>query len=232
MTRSIKDKVLDTLWQLKQAVGCAAMHLPVVQHGQTVARLEPVTWQDATRPEAVKLLAAWREAANPFFPAQFPVTLAGTQRWVVKQLLEVPDRLLFWVKGNDGTAVGHVGLFRFDWDARSVEIDNIVRGMQGALPGIIHASVQTLLQWTYEALHMDEVFLRVLSDNERAVKLYARCGFRETMRVPLARQQEGDVVHWVEVNSEYRQPVSRYFVTMRLTRAEWQALCGTHRAAA
>src|SRR5262249_29504226 len=126
MTSSLKDRVQKLLRHCKQAG--AAVALPVVHQGRVVARLEPVSWQDAERPEAIALLARWRERANPFFPAQFPVTLPGTQRWLLKQLLEVPDRILFWVRGIDRQAVGHVGLFRFDWDGPSVEIDNIVRG--------------------------------------------------------------------------------------------------------
>jgi RimJ/RimL family protein N-acetyltransferase len=232
MSRAIKEAVLDTLRHFKQAGASAATTLPVVHQGQTLARLEPVTWHDAERPEAIRLLARWRERANPYFPAQFPVTEVGTQRWVVKQLLEVPDRILFWVRAIDGRAMGHVGLFRFDWDDPSVEIDNIVRGEDGVFPGLIYHSLQALLGWTYEVLGVGAVFLRVLSDNARAVQLYTRCGFYETLRVPLVREQDGDVVRWVEVNGDFRKPVTRYFVTMRLLRAEWQAGAGRDRAAA
>jgi RimJ/RimL family protein N-acetyltransferase len=232
MPSSLRDRVLGTIEQFKQAVGCATITLPVNRQGQTVARLEPVTWQDAERAEAIRLLARWREGANAFFPAQFPVTLAGTQRWVVKQLLEVPDRILFWVKSRDGTAIGHVGLFRFEWDEPSVEIDNIVRGEPGVLPGIIHSSLTALLNWTFEMLDVAAVCLRVLSDNERALKLYDGLGFEETMRMPLVRQQDGDVVRWVEVDGDYRKPVTRYFVTMRLLKSECLALAGRKRVAA
>src|SRR2546430_10207579 len=132
--------------------------------------MEPVRWHEAERQHAIALLGRWRERASPFFPAQFPVTLPGSQRWLLKQLLEVPDRILFWVRGSDGRAVGHVGLFRFDWDDPSVEIDNIVRGEPGILPGVIHHGVCALLAWTLATLHMDTVFLPVPSVNQLALK--------------------------------------------------------------
>src|SRR5262249_3745634 len=159
--------------------------LPVWQQGKTVAWLEPVSRQDAEQTDAVALLARWRAAAAYAFPAQFRVTLAGTQRWLVKQLLDLADRLLFWVNTTQGTRIGHVGLYRFDFERRQVEIDNIVRGVAGVLPGVMYAAVRALLHWSFASLEMDTLFLRVFSDNLRALKLYERCGFSETMRFPL-----------------------------------------------
>ena len=108
--------------------------LALIESGRVVGSAEPIAWADAQRPESTALLAKWREKANPFFPSQFPVTLEGTHRWLVKGLLETADRILFWVKTADGRPVGHVGLFRFDFENKSVEVDNIVRGEEGVCP--------------------------------------------------------------------------------------------------
>jgi RimJ/RimL family protein N-acetyltransferase len=221
MAEDFRTKVLQRILHLKESQVPRDVALPVCQNGNTVAWLDPLTWADVDRPEAIALLAQWREQAADSFPAQFPVTLAGTKQWLQKQVLALPDRMLFWVATPRGQRIGHVGLFRFDFAQRHVEIDNIMRGVAEALPGIIHAAVVTLLNWTFNALQMETVFLRVFSDNARAQRLYDRCGFQETMRMPLARTQEGDVARWVEVDGTYRQPVNRYFVTMRLPRARW-----------
>lgn len=214
MEQTCRERVLAVISELKEGVRVPA--LAVQQHGRTIARLVPVTWRDAQRDDSIGLLARWREAANAFFPSQFPVTVAGTQRWLVQQVLELPERLLFWIRDNDGTRLGHLGLFRFDFSKPSVEIDNVVRGVDRTLPGLMTASMEALLHWSVETLGMQEIYLRVLSDNARALRLYERCGFREALRVPLVRQEEGPVVRWVEVDSSYRGPVERYFVSMRL----------------
>jgi RimJ/RimL family protein N-acetyltransferase len=221
MEQTCRERVLAVIAELKEGVCVPA--LPVREHHRTIARLEPVTWRDAQSDESVALLARWREAANAFFPSQFPVTVAGTQRWLMEQLLELPERILFWVRGNDGTRLGHLGLFRFDFRRPSVEIDNVVRGVEHTLPGLMTASVEALLSWSAETLGMAEIYLRVLSDNARAMRLYERCGFREALRVPLVRQEEGPVVRWVEVDGNHRGPVERYFVTMRMLPAERRA---------
>jgi RimJ/RimL family protein N-acetyltransferase len=115
--------------------------------------------------------------------------------------------------------VGHLGLFRFDFEDRSVELDNVVRGSEGTAVGVMTDSVNTLIEWGFASLGMETIFLRVLSDNTRAIQLYTRCGFRESMRVPLARVEVGDVIRWEEVDGTYRKPVSRYFVTLYRPRA-------------
>jgi RimJ/RimL family protein N-acetyltransferase len=207
------EPVLGTIHDLKNGV---ALQLPVLLDGRPVGTLEPVTWKDAADAESVARLASWREAAADGFPSQFPVTVAGTQRWLLNGVLQVPDRLLFWVRTNDGLPVGHVGLYRYDSAARTIEIDNIVRGESAVAPGIMYGSVRQLADWTFETLGMSALFLRVFSDNARALRLYERCGFYETMRMPLKRVVEGEVIRWLEVNSDYRELVTRYFVTMRL----------------
>jgi RimJ/RimL family protein N-acetyltransferase len=222
MANPLRDAVLDTLRRFKEVGPTAETTFPLVQQGKAVGRLEPVAWADTARPEAAALLARWRESANPFFPSQFAVTLEGTHRWLVKGLLETAARILFWVKTGEGRPVGHVGLFRFDFERGSAEVDNIVRGEPGVLPGVMQTAIEVMLGWTFDVLGIETTFLRVLSDNERALRLYRRLGYRETVRVPLERQQEGDVVHWVEARAPSGQPGERYFVTMQLPRSQWR----------
>jgi len=228
---SLEQRVLDMIQQLKQGPTLRQPWLPIAPEGKVTAWLEPVSWLDADRPQSIALLARWREDAALAFPTQFPVTLAGTQRWLIRQLLEVPDRVLFWVTTLDGTRLGHVGLFRFDFPNRHVELDNVVRGQAGVMPGIVFAAIHTLLGWTFQTLQMQTLLLRVYSDSERTLRLYSRCGFRETQRVPVLRRQEGSVVHWDE-GGDPNQPASRHLVTMGLPFAGWRAATGPADAAA
>lgn len=212
--------VLAAIRRMKSAAADAP--LLVRQLGRSAGWLLPMTHDDADSPSAIALLTDWRRAAADAFPSQFRVTEEGTCRWLKEQVLEIPDRLLFWVADLDGTRVGHVGLYRYDAGERHVEIDNVIRGVHDVHPGLMQAAISALLDWTFAELEMETVFLRVFSDNERALRLYERCGFAETMRMPLARVVEDDVTRWVEVDGSYRQPVKRYFVTMALPREGWQ----------
>jgi RimJ/RimL family protein N-acetyltransferase len=231
MSRQTKDQVLATFEALKSIPASKPWSLSVRHNGRMAANLEPVTWQDSNQPGSIVLLANWWRAAADNFPAQMPMTLPGAQRWLIKGVLEAADRLLFWLRTVEGTRIGHVGLSRFDANDGTIELDNVVRGLPGLLPGIVSESVRTLLNWTFNQLPISSVYVRAFSDNECALRLGSRCGFRETMRVPLRREQEGDFVRWLEVGGQYRQPVTRYLVTMGLSKDHWLA-CQSHARAA
>jgi RimJ/RimL family protein N-acetyltransferase len=69
---------------------------------------------------------------------------------------------------------------------------------------------------------MKKLYLRVFADNERAIALYQRLGFREIQRVPVMRLEEGDVVKWEPVIGEPYHEAERYFVTMKLSESDWR----------
>ena len=216
-------RVCETICNLKLAPAANGNWLAIFDRDEWMAGLDPITWHDVDAPDSIRLLAEWREAAQNSFPAIFPVTLEGTRRWLIRQVLEVPDRLLFWVQGAQGQKIGHVGVNRIDFAARNLELDNIVRGVPRVLRGAMYSSVQTVLNWVFVTLDMHDVFVRSFSHNARAIRLYEHCGFRETMRMPMRRVEDNNVIRWEEVDGSYRQPVERYLVTMHLARSAWQA---------
>ncbi len=231
MDGTYRERVLSTIRNLKIASPRAGNWFAIFDRDECMTNLDPVTWADVDTPDSIQLLADWRQASQNSFPAIFPVSLDGTRRWLIEQVLETPDRLLFWVKSPEGKKIGHAGIFRIDFEEQNLELDNVVRGVSRVMRGAMYSSVQAILSWVFTTLEMHDVFLRVFSDNPRAIQLYEHCGFRETMRMPLCRVQQGDVVRWAEVDGDYRKSVDRYFVTMHLPRAAWQAESGDELAA-
>jgi RimJ/RimL family protein N-acetyltransferase len=223
MDADFEERVLTTIKNLKISSPRRGNWFAVFDRDECMTSLDPVTWDDVDDPDSIRLLSEWRVASQNSFPAIFPVTHEGTRRWLIKQVLELPDRLLFWVKSPEGQKIGHAGIYRIDFAERNLELDNIVRGVSRVMRGAMYSSVQAILSWVFTTLDMHDVFLRVFSDNPRAIQLYEHCGFRETMRMPLRRVQEGDVIRWNEVDGHYRKPVERYFVTMHLPRSVWES---------
>lgn len=189
--------------------------LPVVLNGHQVARLEPVTQHDHDQPALIEHLAKWRQAAANNFPTQFPVTLEGTRNWLTSQVLGVADRILFWVRSDyDGMRLGHAGLAHLDAQASSIDVDNVVRGVPRLAPGLMEASVRTLMHWTTDHLGLEEMKLRVFADNERAVRLYERCDFSVLREIPLVKLEAPDLVKWVERSSHPDLKAERCFLEM------------------
>jgi RimJ/RimL family protein N-acetyltransferase len=189
--------------------------IPLQLNGHLAARLEPVTTADARQEVFIDLLAQWRAASADYFPTQFPVTREGTRRWLIEQVLQIPDRILFWIRGDhDGACLGHIGLFHLDAAQSRIELDNVVRGRSGILPGVMEASVQSLMRWTAQHLGVDTMSLRVFADNLRAVRLYDRCGFATAQEIPLVKLHEGPVTRWVEQSDHPGLRSERRFLVM------------------
>jgi RimJ/RimL family protein N-acetyltransferase len=139
---------------------------------------------------------------------------------VQTQLLQRNDRVLFFVSDSNGNKVGHVGLFRFNYEEGFCEIDNIVRGSD-QWKGAIEAGCSAMMTWAFETLGLNRLYLRVVSDNERAIRLYERLGFTEVQRVPLRKVTAGDTTSWVEVVARPYEKIQRYFVSMELRKEQW-----------
>lgn len=164
----------------------------------------------------IKLLAKWRDKANAWFPTQFKVTPEGTKKWAQEQLMNKKDRILFFFKVKDEKIpFAHAGLYRFDYEKHSCEIDNVIRGENSeSSKGGMTMGLQILIDWTFKYLCVDNLYLKVFSDNTRAIKLYERLGFSEVNRIPLSRRINNGVVSWVEDDTK-KESTDRYFVTMR-----------------
>jgi perosamine synthetase len=139
----------------------------------------------------VAKFAEWREANASAFPSRFPVTHAGTAAWLRSKVLDVDDRLLFLVVDRRGYPVGHMGFANAINDAMAMEIDNVVRGVPGAEPGLMGEALAAMLDWAEETFRPRTTYLRVLSDNQHAIDFYARLGFRAEGLTPLRLHREG-----------------------------------------
>jgi perosamine synthetase len=215
--KAYEREVLETLRRLKSVSpeGGPAVAIPVRDGDEVVGRLRPIPECPPGRiNEDIKLLAKWRDAASAWFPSQFKVTEEGTRRWYSEQVIQAPDRILFMVETAQGVPVGHLGLFRFEFNDRTCEIDNVIRGRDDVWLGAMTLATLALRDWTFDTLAVRNLCLRVFSDNERGIALYERCGFKETWRIPLRRVVEGEERRWLE--TPYARPgeTQRYFVTM------------------
>mgnify|MGYP000938181561 CR=1 FL=1 len=164
--------------------------------------------------ELISLISRWRRENQFWFSAIFNVTDEGTKKWYLSGLIDVPDRLLFIIRVA-GEYIGHVGLFRFDFDNKSCEIDNIMRG-ERKYPGVIGNAIENLQKWGKQELGIGKYLLQTFSINEKALKLYKKIGYKELGRDPLICVERLDRIEWISSSEKSDNPVYRYNVRMEL----------------
>lgn len=191
--------------------------IPVLHAGEHIANLQVITKSMLSDDNVIALLTKWRSEHQDAFPSQFTVTHAGTKNWGQKQLLDLPDRILFFLETLDGKPFAHLGLFRCNYQEKSCEIDNVVRG-ENIIPGSMTDALRALIQWVYNTLQMKQILLQVFSDNQQAIALYKRCGFVEVRKKPLKKIIEQGVIKFVDIKDS-TEKADRYFLVMKLNKS-------------
>jgi len=168
----------------------------------------------------IHLLSRFRDRANRWFPAQFRVTDERTHTWVREQLLEKKDRILFllFLRGQK-KPFGHMGLNRFNYKAKTAEIDNVIRGVDSQKSkGCMYESLKLLIQWAFRTFSLSSLQLTVFSDNDKALRLYKKIGFIEKKRSPLYKMVRDSEISWVEKRQFNHRSVAthRYNIIMEL----------------
>ncbi len=128
--------------------------ISIAQEGLSLGSLQAVTWEDAGDPLVIERLLAWQATAFSAFAV--PLSRREGRRWLVEQVLDSPDRLLFWVRNLTGEVVGHVGLGSFDFATRQVGIRDVVRG-ESAAELLVTQAVATLRDWARESFQFDAI---------------------------------------------------------------------------
>jgi hypothetical protein len=164
--------------------------------------------------QTIERLAKWREHATTFH-SKFKVTFEGTRSWLRSLLLDVPDRILFLVLNRHGSSVGHLGFANALNDASLIELDNVVRGVPAAEPGIMSVSTLALMNWARQHVKPAGFYLRTLESNTHAIAFYSRLGFKTESKEPLRRIEAVDGYNHVPIEHGDERPADDYFVRMR-----------------
>jgi perosamine synthetase len=208
-----REETVSKLHACKQ--GSTASDIAFTYQGDREGHLKVITQKEVDSDSQIETLAAWRKKAQEFFPSQFHVTAEGTKIWLKKAVIDQSDRILFFILNAKGEEVGHVGLFRFDYQKKSCELDNVVRGVDGINQGIIEGASRSLMHWAKEFLGIEIFYLQVLSTNDRAVRLYQRLGFSEISRRPLKKVLGKNGSRYTEALGDLYESIKVYNVVMK-----------------
>ena len=165
----------------------------------------------------IDLLSNWRRDADTFHN-KFSVTSEGTEKWYQELLLNVDDRILFFIT-HGNSFIGHLGFANLSVDdsSCSIELDNVIRGVKNIYPGLMSAACNALMNFAFEKLHMQKVILKTLLSNDHAINFYKNIGYKEYDRLPLKKVKDRlNFDHKIiNINDKMIHP-DDYFVCMEI----------------
>lgn len=144
--------------------------------------LQKLSRDDCNSLEIVKDLTAWRSEHSSSFLSRFVPTQTRTSVWLTKTFVADPRNALYLIHEN-GKRTGHIGV-RYA-SPQSIEIDNVLKGVQSGSKQTMSLALDLIVSQLIKSNEEIIIFLRVLSNNFRARRLYEKAGFETVDEVRL-----------------------------------------------
>jgi len=147
---------------------------PAMIEGRSV-RLRPLAASDLEKSLIWRNDSAIRDAQMGW---PFPVTLPMEEKWYAEALSgQRNDRVTFAVETQGGKLAGFVHLTQISWISRTANFGVTigVKELQGQ--GIGKEATALIVNYAFNTLNLERVWLEVPAFNKRAIRLYERVGF-------------------------------------------------------
>jgi RimJ/RimL family protein N-acetyltransferase len=185
------------LKHIKQTAGLPGPQLSLPVGMPIHALLRPVaTKRELINSRDVRALTEWRNRFVTAFLNEFVATEEQTADWLINTVGPSDTKILFMLDDLQGNTFGYMGVAYIDWEKSYGEADAIVRG-EKAPSGTMTLALKALLTWAQVQLGLQEIGVRVRSDNS-ALEFYKKFGFIEEKRVSLKCIENPDKTVWIE----------------------------------
>jgi RimJ/RimL family protein N-acetyltransferase len=109
---------------------------------------------------------------------RFPISLEEQEIWYGKLIQDTTKKKLI-IENKEGTAVGLISLMDLDWRNRQAELGIYLGGREHLTKGYAIDALSTFLQFTFQELGLNRIYIRTFEDNVRAIHLFAKSGFKQ-----------------------------------------------------
>lgn len=129
----------------------------------------------------LEMTLGWRnqDEIRRWFYTSSVLTFEQHRNWVLNSYMPRDNDFIFVIESKAiGKLVGQISLYDIDFEKRRGEYGRVMIGERAASgKGIAREATRLILQFAFETLDLDEVYLSVFAHNERAINLYKACGF-------------------------------------------------------
>jgi len=142
-------------------------------HGERV-RLRAIEREDIPR------FLKWLNdpGVRHYLSMYLPLSRAQEEEWFERHLSDEGSRV-FAIETAEGEHIGNIGLHDINWKDSSADLGIFIgeRGSWGQ--GYGTDAVRTLLGLAFQEMGLHRISLRVFDFNQRAIRCYQKCGFRQ-----------------------------------------------------
>jgi len=88
------------------------------------------------------------------------------------------NRLAFFILTREGQLIGRIGVFMIDWSKREGELGIVIGQASEWNKGYGREAIGLLLEYIFHETSLERINLFTFTDNLRAQRCFAACGFR------------------------------------------------------
>lgn len=175
----------------------------------TVIRLREIERAD------LALINRWRSDRGVVDGLGSPFRYVGREvdeRWYEQYMASRNNNVRLAICPGDAPIVGVVYLLSIDWISRNAEFAIWVAEVAAQGKKIGETATRLALDHAFDDLNLERVYLYVLTQNERAIRLYRKVGFRDEGTMRRAVFKGGayrDLLAMAVLRSEYEAARSR-----------------------
>jgi RimJ/RimL family protein N-acetyltransferase len=106
------------------------------------------------------------------------LSMAEEEKWYDDYLKSGKSRI-FAIEEENGKHIGNIGIHNIDNENRSASLGIVIGEKERWGRGYGTDALVTILRYAFKELGLHKVSLRVFQNNERAIKSYKGCGFKQ-----------------------------------------------------
>lgn len=166
-------------------------------------------------PADLERLVAWSQdpEVNEFLEGDYPESLERAGEWL-ERILSDRHNKRWAILTKAGQLIGDTELDHITWRSGDAELRICIGDKSFWNRGYGTDAVQAVLHHAFGEMELQRVYLRVFSQNARAIRCYMKAGFRKEGRL--------------ERRDRFGRP--REILLMRILRAEYERMYHTHNA--
>ncbi|GAB4542297.1 MAG: GNAT family protein [Anaerolineae bacterium] len=119
-----------------------------------------------------------------------PLSMPDEEDWY-RAVREDASQMVFAIETEAGQHIGNLGLMRLNWKDRSAELGIVIGNKSQWGKGYAQDAIQTLLNFAFEEMNLNRIYLRVYAGHTAAITVYRKCGFVEEGRLREETYSEG-----------------------------------------